>query len=118
MWVADCSGDAPTRSPARSEPNRLRFFAVSTRHPVSAPASVDIDAKLSYRVGRHVAIGLESYYGTGEFAHFGRFGRNDQSTYATIDTGFGRWDLNLGRGRGCGANNNRVIVKAVIGVSI
>lgn len=86
--------------------------------PVSAPASVDIDTKLSYRVGRHVAIGLESYNGIGEFAHFGRFGRNDQSTYATIDTGFGRWDLNLGIGRGYGANNDGVIVKAVIGVPI
>jgi len=86
--------------------------------PASAPASLDFDTKLSYRVGRHTAIGLESYNGVGEFAHFGRFGSNDQSTYATIDTDLGRWDLNLGLGHGYGANNDGFIVKAVIGVPL
>ncbi len=86
--------------------------------PASAPASLDVDTKLSYRVSHHIAIGLESYNGIGEFAHLGSFGRIDQSTYATIDTDLGRWDLNLGVGRGYGANNDGVIVKAVIGIPI
>ncbi len=86
--------------------------------PASAPATLDIDTKLSYRVSHHTAIGVESYNGIGEFAQLGRFSRNDQSTYVTIDTNVGRWDLNLGLGRGYGANNDGVIIKAVIGVPL
>jgi hypothetical protein len=61
---------------------------------------------------------VENYTGAGEFRALGRFGGSEQTSYVTIDTSVGRWDLNLGIGRGYGTNPDKWIVKAVIGVPI
>lgn len=86
--------------------------------PASAPASLEIDTKLSHHIGPSSAIGIESYNGLGAFAHLGRFGASEQSSYVTLDSNLGRWDVNFGVGHGYGANSDGWIVKAVIGVPI
>ncbi|MEO5494985.1 MAG: hypothetical protein ABIR08_13275 [Sphingomonas sp.] len=86
--------------------------------PAPGPASLEIATKLSYALSPKFALGVENYSGVGEFRALGRFGKSEQASYITIDTTFGRWDLNLGIGRGYGANTDKWILKAVIGVPI
>ncbi|HTK33780.1 MAG TPA: hypothetical protein VL358_00665 [Caulobacteraceae bacterium] len=91
-------------------------FTVSGPQP--GPVSFDVDTKISYAFGKAVSLGLESYNGIGDSRHLGDFGNNDQTLFATADTSIGKWDLNLGVGRGYGANPDRWILKAIIGVPI
>lgn len=91
-------------------------FKVSGSDP--APASFEIATKLSYTVSPLLAIGVENYNGTGEVRHFGKFGRSDQSTYLTADTSVGKWDLNVGIGRGYGSNPDKWIAKAIVSVPL
>jgi hypothetical protein len=86
--------------------------------PAPGPASLEIASKLNYALSGKFALGVENYSGVGEFRSLGRFGASEQASYATIDTRMGRWNLNLGIGRGYGANPDKWIVKAVIGVPI
>jgi len=86
--------------------------------PQRSPLSFDGDTKVSYSITRKLALGIESYNGLGDTRAFGRFGGNEHSTFVTVDTALGPWDLNLGLGRGYGANPDHLIVKAIIGVPI
>lgn len=86
--------------------------------PAPGPASLEIATKLNYALSPKFALGVENYTGVGEFRALGRFGDSEQASYVTIDTNVGRWDLNLGVGRGYGANPDKWIIKAVIGVPI
>ncbi len=86
--------------------------------PAPQPASLELDTKASYRIAKDTSVGFESYNGLGSFKRFGRFGENDQSLYAVVDTALGKWDLNLGVGRGYAASKDGWVVKAVIGVPI
>jgi hypothetical protein len=86
--------------------------------PAPGPASLEIATKLNYALSPKFALGVENYTGVGEFRALGRFGDSEQASYVTIDTNVGRWDLNLGIGRGYGANPDKWIIKAVIGVPI
>ncbi len=86
--------------------------------PAPGPASLEIATKLNYALSPRVALGVENFTGVGEFRALGQFGNSEQASYLTIDTSFGRWDLNLGIGRGYGSNPDKWIVKAVIGVPI
>lgn len=84
--------------------------------PAAAPASLEIATKASYAVTPGFSLGVENYTGVGEFRRLGRLGSSEQSTYLVADTHVGKWDLNLGVGRGYGANPDRWTVKAIIGV--
>ena len=84
--------------------------------PAAAPASLEIATKASYAVTPGFSLGVENYTGVGAFRRLGRFGSSEQSTYLVADTHVGKWDLNLGVGRGYGANRDRWTVKAIIGV--
>ncbi len=86
--------------------------------PAPGPASIEVATKVNYALSPKFALGVENYTGIGEFRALGRFGSSEQASYVTIDTSVGRWDLNLGVGRGYGANPDKWIVKAVIGVPI
>ncbi len=86
--------------------------------PQPAPASFDLDTKLSRAVSKSLAVGIETYNGAGAFRRLGSFGSSEQSTFVTLDTRFGRWDVNFGVGHGYGANRDGLIVKAIIGVPI
>jgi hypothetical protein len=63
-------------------------------------------------------IGVESYNGVGEFKRLGHFGDSDQTVMATTDLSLGKWNLELGAGRGFGTNPDRFIVKAIVSVPI
>ena len=86
--------------------------------PASAPASLDLDTKVSYALSKTLAIGFETYNGAGAFGKLGDFGHSDASSFATIDKSFGRWDVNFGVGSGYGSSRDRLIIKAIIGVPI
>jgi len=91
-------------------------FVVSGPQP--APATLELASKVSYSISKRVALGFEGYNGVGELKNLGHFGSSEQAVYATADIGLGKWDLNLGVGRGFGANPDKLVVKAIIGVPI
>ncbi len=86
--------------------------------PASAPASLDLDTKISYSIAHQLAVGVESYNGAGELRSLGHFGRSDQSSFVTLDATRRKWDLNVGVGSGYGGNPDRLILKAIVGVPI
>lgn len=86
--------------------------------PASAPASLDLDTKISYALTKTLAVGIETYNGAGEFQHLGQFGSSDESTFLVVDKSFGHWDLNLGVGSGYGSNRDGLTLKAIVGVPI
>jgi hypothetical protein len=86
--------------------------------PEKTPVAVDLDLKVSYALSPHFAVGIETYDGIGNFRNFGTFLTNEQSTFATIDTTLGDWDFNVGVGRGYGGNEDKWIVKAIVGIPI
>lgn len=91
-------------------------FTVSGPQP--APVSLDIDTKISRAVSATTSIGIETYNGAGNFRRLGTLGSSDQSTFVTLDTHVGRWDLNLGIGHGYGSTRDGLILKAIVGVPI
>lgn len=82
------------------------------------PTTYQLAAKASYKVSEDTAIGLESYNSLGSSRHFGRLSDNDQEAFVVLDKGLGKWDLDLGVGRGWGAPEDQWIVKAIVGVPI
>ena len=86
--------------------------------PEPAPASLELDAQLTYQIDRTLSVGLETYNGAGEFRRLGAFASAEQSTFLVMNKSLGRWDINLGIGAGYGANRDSLIVKAIIGVPI
>ena len=84
---------------------------------ITAP-EVELDAKLAFKLSPMTQIGLETYNGAGSTKDFGRFSRSVQATYLALDTKLGRWDLNLGLGKGYGTNPDHLIVKMILGVPI
>lgn len=86
--------------------------------PAPAPASVEIATKANYLVSSKTAIGVENYSGIGTLRRFGRLADSEQSTFVTVDTAIGRWGLNVGVGRGYGADRDRWIAKAIVSVPL
>lgn len=86
--------------------------------PVKGPATLDIATRLGYRMRPGLTLGVESYTGMGPLRELGHLQSNDHSTFATLDIAIGRWDLQFGVGKGYGANRDRTILKAIIGVPI
>ncbi len=91
-------------------------FALSG--PAKAPPQVELDLKVGYKVLKDTMIGVETYNGAGATSRFGRFSHSPQSTFLALDTRLGRWDVNLGIGKGYGVNPDGLIVKMIIGVPI
>jgi hypothetical protein len=91
-------------------------FALSG--PDKTPVDVQLATKVGYKLSAKTRVGIESYNGIGTFRHLGKFGTDDQSTFVAVDTALGRWDLNLGVGKGYGTSRDDVIVKFIIGVPI
>jgi hypothetical protein len=116
-WNAELKAILGTRQGRWTIAGNANFdFVVSG--PDKTPVAVDVDLKLSYALAPHLAVGLETYDGIGDFRHFGTFLTNEQSTFATIDTTIGGWDLNVGVGRGYGGNEDKWIVKAIVGIPL
>lgn len=91
-------------------------FVVSGPQPHSP--EVEFDTKLAYAMTKRVSLGIESYNGTGSFAHFGAVGDSDQSIFAVTDIDLGHWALNFGLGRGYGTNPDHMIVKAILSLPL
>ncbi len=116
-WNAELKGIVGTRQGKWTVAFNLNLdWVVSGPQP--SPASLDGDTKISYALSKKLALGIESYNGLGDVKSIARFGDAEQTIFATADTSFGKWDLNLGVGRGYGANPDRLILKAIIGVPI
>lgn len=79
-----------------------------------APASLELAAKLAYRLRQGLALGLESYNDLGPVRSPGRLGEASQMLYAAADVDLGRMGLNLGLGRGLTSRSDGWVVKAVI----
>jgi len=93
-------------------------FDFKVSGPVPAPASFELATKASYAISPKFSLGIENYTGVGEIRHIGRFGSSEQSSFVTIDTRLGKWDLNLGVGTGYGSNPDHLILKAIVGIPI
>ena len=91
-------------------------FVVSGPEPHSP--QVEFDTKLAYAMTKKLSLGLESYNGTGSFAHFGSLGSSDQSIFAVADIDMGHWALNIGVGKGFGTNADHTIVKAILSIPL
>lgn len=116
-WNAELKGIVGIHSgKVTAAANANLDFKVSGHAP--APASLEIATKLSYAISPKTAFGVENYIGTGELRRWGQFGSSEQSTYVTADTSIGKWDFNLGIGRGYGSNPDKWVVKAIASVPL
>ena len=116
-YNAELKGIAGVHSGKWTAAANLNFdFKVSG--PASAPATLELATKVDYSLSAKTAFGIENYNGLGETRALGRFGRSEQSTYATIDTSIGKWDVNLGIGHGYGSNPDQWIAKAIVSVPL
>lgn len=91
-------------------------FAVSG--PRRGPATFQLATKAAYELRPGFSLGLESYNDVGNTHRLRLSGRGDHMTYVTIDKTVGRFDLNLGIGRGYGAPEDKWVVKAIVGIPI
>ena len=83
----------------------------------SDPTAFDVESRASREVAKGLQLGIETYNGIGDSRHVGNFGLSDQSTFAVADIDLGRdYALNVGVGRGYGANRDHLILKAIISV--
>ena len=86
--------------------------------PQRGPATVQFATKVSYKLNPKLSVGMESYDGAGDFDHFGRFAGSGHSLYAVADAALGKWDLDIGVGRGYSGENDQWTVKMIVGVPI
>lgn len=91
-------------------------FVVSGPDP--SPVAFELDTKLGYAVSDKVSLGLESYNDLGSTRQFGNLGGGNQRLFAVADVNLGRWDFDLGVGRGWGDPEDKWVLKAIIGVPI
>ncbi|MBS0255030.1 MAG: hypothetical protein JSS36_07450 [Proteobacteria bacterium] len=91
-------------------------FVVSGPNP--GPVELEIASKLGYKLGRETVLGVESYNGMGPLRDLGHLPQREHTTYLTLDTRLGRWDLNAGIGRGYGTAGDQTVIKFVIGVPL
>jgi hypothetical protein len=64
--------------------------------PRPGPVTLDVDAKVSYRVGDRTRLGLETSSGLGALSRLGNLRNECQSIDGVIDTTIGKWDLDVG----------------------
>jgi hypothetical protein len=91
-------------------------FAVSG--PQKGPATFQLATKAAYELRPGFSLGLENYNDLGDTHRLRLDGHGDHMTFVTIDKTLGRFDLNLGVGRGYGAPEDKWVVKAIIGIPI
>lgn len=84
--------------------------------PAAHPVTLDQATKLAYQVKDNLAIGVESYNDFGSFGHFG--GVQSHELYATIDTSWRGWELNLGVGKGLTREGDQWVAKFIVGVPL
>jgi len=116
-WNAELKGIAGYRAGPWTFAENLNVdWAVSG--PAKGPVSYQLATMVTRKLGEGLDVGVESYNGLGEGKRFGPFARNDQALFAIVDKSFGKWDLNFGVGTGFGRPEDRLLVKAIVGVPI
>ena len=116
-WNAELKGIVGVRSGKwTAAANANLDFKVSG--PAPAPATLEIATKVDYAISDKTALGIENYNGVGEVRDLRNFRSSEQSTYVTVDTSVGKWDLNLGVGHGYGSNPDGWIAKAIVSVPL
>jgi hypothetical protein len=82
--------------------------------------TTEIDTKLAYRIGgsteKPVSVGLENYAYRGAISGPLKNLNKNQMTFVAFDFGFKEWDFNVGVGRSTGVTEDKLLVKAIIGV--
>lgn len=81
-------------------------------------ATTELDVKLAYRLpGRGpTQIGVEQYTYRGALSGALAGKNRNKATFLALDFEVTKWELNLGVGRSTGVTDDKIIVKAVIGV--
>jgi len=116
-WNAELKGIAGVRKGPWTLAANINVDWVVQGPDHGAP-DLQLATKLGYALDKETSIGVESYDALGTTRRFSSFDRGDHQIFVVMDRGFGRWDLNLGIGRGYGAPEDRWIIKAVVGVPI
>lgn len=116
-WNAELKGIVGWRKGRVTLAANFNFdFVVSG--PAPAPATFQLATKAAFELKPGFSLGLESYNDLGD-SHRLRLDRHgDHMLYAVVDKDFGRFDVNLGIGRGYGSPEDKWVVKAILGVPI
>lgn len=85
---------------------------------VSAPAVFAINSKLSYKLTPKLAVGVESYNGTGVLNDGVHFRTAEQSSFLVIDAPVRHWFVHGGVGLGYGGNRDHAIFVLSLGVPL
>lgn len=97
-------------------------FGRSLRSDAQQGTTAEIDAKVAYRVAGGQALdlqlGLEHYAGLGTLKNLYASDERTALTFLVADFGFKGWDFNLGLGQATGATQDKVVLKAIIGVPL
>ena len=117
-WNAELKGILGTRKGPWTLAANLNLDWVVQGPDQRAPATLQAAFKVGYALDKETSIGVETYNGIGNTHALTPVSRQDNQTFAVIDRGFGKWDLNFGVGYGYGRPEDRWIVKAVVGVPI
>jgi hypothetical protein len=116
-WNAELKGIAGVRKGPWTLAANLNVDWV-VQGPDHGPPDLQLATKLAYALDKDTSIGVESYDAIGTTKRFTSFDRSDHQVFLVMDRSFGRWDLDLGIGRGYGAPEDRWILKAIVGVPI
>jgi len=117
-WNAELKGIVGTRKGPWTLAANLNVDWVVQGPEQSASPTLQAAIKVAYALDKETSVGIETYNGLGTTRQIGNLDRQDNQTFAVIDRGFGKWDLNFGIGYGYGRPEDRWIVKAVVGVPI
>lgn len=116
-WNAELKGIVGYRKGPWTVAGNLNIdWAVSG--PERGPTTYQLATKITYTLREGFDVGLENYNSLGDSRRLGDLGQNDQEVFAVVDKSFGKWDLDLGVGRGYGRPEDGWVVKAIIGVPI
>jgi hypothetical protein len=89
------------------------------RNPLQA-ATYELDSKLSYQVlpeaDGGLRLGLENYHFFGPMSAQTGPSQASNANYLVADFSLKGWDINLGLGKTTGATNDKLVLKAIIGL--
>jgi hypothetical protein len=86
--------------------------------PVAAPATFALNSKIAFNVTPKLAVGIESYNGTGAISDAVHFRTSEQSSYAVVDAPVGKWFVHAGVGIGYGGNRDHAIAVLSLGIPL
>jgi hypothetical protein len=82
------------------------------------PVSAELDAKLAYRVGETLLLGVESYNGFGPVRGFAPLKDTEHMLYLAADLELKGVELNIGLGHGLGRVSDGWVAKTVVAIPL